>query len=57
MNSLRPDVICIDRRKQERRKLRGLQACIPVFEPNPFSRRMGTDRRGTIVVYTDHVWT
>ena len=54
MNNLRPNVICIDRRKKQRRELRGLQTSIQGFEPNPFSRRMGTDRRGTIVVYGPH---
>lgn len=55
MNSLKPYVVCFDRRMQQRRKLNGLQAITSGFEPNPFSRRMGTDRRNTIVVYGPRV--
>jgi hypothetical protein len=57
MNSQQPNILYLDRRKEERRKLRVLQARTSGFEPNAFSRRTGADRRNTIVVYTDCAWT
>ena len=53
MNSLGQNVMCLDRREEQRREVRGLQAYSSGIEPNPFSRRMGIDRRETIVVYMD----
>ena len=53
MNSFGQNVICLDRRDEQRRKISGLQAYSSGFEPNPFSRRMDIDRRKTIVVYMD----
>ena len=51
INSLGQNVICIDRRHEQRRKVLGFQSYSSEFDPNPFSRRLGIDRRETIVEY------
>jgi len=51
INSLGQNVISLDRREGKRRKVLGLQAYSFAFDPNPFSRRMGIDRRDTILEY------
>lgn len=51
INSLGQNVICFNRRVEKRRKVLGLQAYSSAFDPNPFSRRMGIDRRETILEY------
>lgn len=45
MDSQGPGITCLERRKDQRRKLGGLPAYMEAIEPNPFSRRSGDDRR------------
>lgn len=54
MNTQTSNFICFDRRKNPRRAPRGLRNLTAIYEPNPFSRRVGIDRRDTTVVYREH---
>lgn len=51
MNTSSSNFICFDRRKNLRRAPRGLRSLTTLYEPNPFSRRAGIDRRDSVVVY------
>lgn len=45
MDSQAPGITCVERRKEQRRKLGGLPGYMEAIEPNPFSSRNGDDRR------------